>query len=274
MKQLLDKINDTMIHLSNDHIDAFSAKAAFFIMMSFFPFLMFVLNFIKVFAVYDVLMDILSQDVFPGALNHMLISVINEISQKASGALLSVSALLLLWSSSTGMLSVSRGLNVIYRKNETRNYFILRAISCFYTVLMAALLGVMLIIMVFGNRIMELIFTSFPKLKDVAVVIMSLRTAAALVILIVFFTFVYSVTPNGRNKIKYQLPGAVFSAAGWLIFSYLFSYYIDNFSNYSYIYGSLTAILLLMLWLYFCMYIMFIGAELNMYLYRKKHLNE
>jgi len=270
MKQLLNKTNKIIVHLSGDHIDAFSAKAAFFIVLSFFPFLMFFLNVINYLPVHDSIMNILSGNIFPKAINRMLITVITEISAKASGTLLSVSAIVMLWSASVGMLSVSRGLNVIYHKNETRNYFVLRIISCLYTLMLAALLILLLVIMVFGNSIAEILVNRFPHISSFTGVILSVRTVVAVCVLLVFFLFVYVVAPSGKNKIKHQFPGALFSSVLWILFSYLFSYYIDNFSNYSYIYGSLTAILLLMLWLYFCMYIMFIGAEINMYLSSKR----
>ncbi|MBQ2754407.1 MAG: YihY/virulence factor BrkB family protein [Clostridia bacterium] len=270
MKKFFKKIGDTINYISKDHIDAFSAKSAFFIMLAFFPFVILILSALKFLSIYDMIIEILTVDFVPNSITNLIVTVINEISQNTSVTVFSISALIILWSASVGMLSVSRGLNVIYRKNETRNYFVLRAISCGYTVLLAMLFGVMLIIMVFGNRISELIARFFPNLINMTAIILSVRTLVTLAVLVLFFLFVYTVTPNGKNKIKDQFPGAVFSAVGWLIFSYLFSFYIDNFSNYSYIYGSLTAIFILMLWLYFCMYLMFIGAEINMYLMKKR----
>ena len=270
LKNFFKKIGDTINYISKDHIDAFSAKSAFFIMLAFFPFVILILSALKFLSIYDMIIEILTVDFVPNSITNLIVTVINEISQNTSVTVFSISALIILWSASVGMLSVSRGLNVIYRKNETRNYFVLRAISCGYTVLLAMLFGVMLIIMVFGNRISELIARFFPNLINMTAIILSVRTLVTLAVLVLFFLFVYTVTPNGKNKIKDQFPGAVFSAVGWLIFSYLFSFYIDNFSNYSYIYGSLTAIFILMLWLYFCMYLMFIGAEINMYLMKKR----
>ena len=64
-------------------------------------------------------------------------------------------------------------------------------------------------------------------------------------------------------------PGAMIASVGWIAYSVLFAFYIDNFSNYAPLYGSLTAVILLMLWLYSCMYILFLGAEINLYYIRK-----
>jgi len=78
-----------------------------------------------------------------------------------------------------------------------------------------------------------------------------------------FFSIIYKTLPNGKMKFVDQIPGAVITSAGWVSFSILFSFFVDNFSNYANVYGSLSAIIILMLWLYICMYIMFIGAEIN-----------
>ncbi|MDE7298682.1 MAG: YihY/virulence factor BrkB family protein [Lachnospiraceae bacterium] len=82
-------------------------------------------------------------------------------------------------------------------------------------------------------------------------------------LMILFFSLMYMTVPSRKSSFFAELPGAIITSAGWLGFSYLFSFYIDNFSNYSATYGSLTAVVLCMLWFYSCMYIMFIGAEIN-----------
>ena len=92
---------------------------------------------------------------------------------------------------------------------------------------------------------------------------MSIRAILGFATLIVFFLLLYIAVPNRKSTISKELPGAMISAAGWMIFSYLYSFYIDNMTNFSNTYGSLTAIVFLMLWLYFCIYILFIGYEIN-----------
>ena len=92
---------------------------------------------------------------------------------------------------------------------------------------------------------------------------MSLRTVIGFAILIIFFLILFLAIPNRKSSILDELPGAIIAAAGWMIFSYLYSFYIDNIGSFSNMYGSLTTIVFLMLWLYFCMYILFFGAEIN-----------
>ena len=122
--------------------------------------------------------------------------------------------------------------------------------------------GVLLII-VFGDTLIDLSNSFFPNLKGLVYIIASLRFILGFIILVLFFSIIYKSMPCKKMKILDQIPGAVIASAGWVSFSILFSFYVDNFSHYSNVYGSLTAIIVLMLWLYICMYIMFIGAEIN-----------
>ena len=100
-------------------------------------------------------------------------------------------------------------------------------------------------------------------LKDATLFIISLRTSCIMCILILFFLYLYMVIPNHRSRIFFELPGAVLTSMGWIGFSYLYSFYIDHMANFSNTYGSLTAVVLLMLWLYACMYMLLIGGEIN-----------
>ncbi|MBO7208422.1 MAG: YihY/virulence factor BrkB family protein, partial [Clostridia bacterium] len=110
MKNFFKKIGDTINYISNDHIDAFSAKSAFFIMLAFFPFVILILSALKFLSIYDMIIEILTVDFVPNSITNLIVTVINEISQNTSVTVFSISALIILWSASVGMLSVSRGL--------------------------------------------------------------------------------------------------------------------------------------------------------------------
>lgn len=122
----------------------------------------------------------------------------------------------------------------------------------------------------FGNSLYVWIQHRVPALGEVALLIISIRTIVGLCILILFFLLLYIVIPDRKSSLMEELPGAVLTSLGWMVFSYLYSFYIENMGNYSKMYGSLTAIVLLMLWLYACMYMMFIGGEINVYLQSKR----
>lgn len=255
---LLKKIRD-------DHVTAYSAQAAFFIIISFFPFIMLLLSIIQYFPIQESNMLKLLTQIFPTAVNSMIVSVITEIyDTAASTTLISVTALSTLWSAGKGFLAIMKGLNSVYEIRETRHFLLVRAMSVLYTLIFAIMIIATMILFVFGNRLYFWIEQKFPVLMDTALVIISLRTIVGLITLMIFFLLIYIAIPNHKTKIMSQLPGALVCSAGWMGFSYAFSFYIDNFSNYASMYGSLTAIVLFMLWMYFCMYLLFIGAEVNL----------
>lgn len=251
--------------IRDDYIEAFSAQAAFFIIISFFPFVMLFLSIIQFTSLGESnTLRILTQ-IFPSAINSMIISVVTEIyDTTSSSTVISITAITALWSAGKGFLAITKGLNSVYEIKETRNGIFLRAVSALYTLIFAIMLIATMVLFVFGNRLYLWIELRFPLFKKMALLIISLRTILGLVILLVFFLLIYVVIPNRKTRLMNELPGAMICAAGWMGFSYAFSYYIDNFSNYTSTYGSLTAIVLFMLWMYFCMYILFIGAEFNL----------
>lgn len=263
---LIRLIRTFTIKLRDDSVSAFAAQAAFFIILSFFPFLMFLLTLLNYLPISTKEFQEVLTQLFPGSISQTIQGIIAELVIKASGAVLSLTVVLALWSASRGMMALVRGLNAVYRHKETRNYFLIRGVSMLYTLVFAGLLIATLILLVFGNQLYHFIITKLPFLGTFALIIMNLRTLVIMAILTLFFLLMYMIIPNRKSKIIFELPGAILTAAGWLGFSYLFSFYIDHMGNFSYIYGSLTALAVCMLWLYFCMYILFIGAEVNMVL--------
>lgn len=259
-------IRSFLIKLRDDSISAFASQAAFFIILSFFPFVMFLLTLLNYLPVSAEDLRTLVTEIFPDTVSRVMNTVFAELAVKSSGTVLSVTVIAALWSASRGMLALVRGLNAVYGHKETRNYFLIRGVSMLYTVGFAALLILTLILLVFGNRLYELVIRRFPLFGDFALIIMSLRTLVTMAVLTVFFLLLYLVIPNRKSTLLRELPGAVLSAGGWLGFSFLFSFYINNMNGYTYTYGSLTTLAVCMLWLYFCMYILFLGAEINMLL--------
>jgi membrane protein len=270
IKTLIKLIRQFLVKTQADHIEAYSAQAALFIIISFFPFIMMLLSIIKFFPVQESTMLKLFTQIFPSGVNSWVVSVITELYDTSSSkTLISVTAITTFWSAGKGFLAIMKGLNSIYDIKETRNYIFLRATSALYTLFFAIMLLITMVLFVFGNRLYLWIEQRFPFLLDTALIIISFRTIVGLIILILSFLSLYIIVPNRKSGILDELPGAFLCAAGWMGFSYAFSFYFDNFSNFSSTYGSLTAIVLFMLWMYFLMYILFLGSEFNLILQSK-----
>ena len=250
--------------LREDTVSAFAAQTAFFVILSFLPFLIFLLTLVRFLPVETEKLLASVQSVFPEAVHNYIGVLLYEVLQKTSGAIVSISVITALWSASRGFLVMIQGMNAVYGNKETRKYFTLRLLAVGYTLAFAMVLLLALVLLVFGNRIFIYAQNRVPLLRQAAFFVICLRTVISFFVLTGFFWGLYLLVPNRKSKhAAAELPGAILSGAGWLGFSYLYSFYIDRMSNFSAMYGSLTAIVLCMIWLYACMYIMFIGAELN-----------
>ncbi len=250
--------------LREDTVSAFAAQTAFFVILSFLPFLMFLLTLVRFlpFGRGEMLQAVHS--FFPAPIRDFMGVVLKEALQKTSGTFLSISAGAALWSASRGILVIVRGLNRVYGNGETRNYFVLRLLSVCYTIVFTVVLVVTLVLLVFGNQIFLYVQSRVPLMAHAAMFVILIRTVVSFLLLIAFFWALYLFVPDRKPRhISVELPGAVLCATGWMGFSYLFSFYIDHMSDFSAMYGSLTAIVLCMVWLYACMYLLFAGAEFN-----------
>ncbi|MCL2087724.1 MAG: YihY/virulence factor BrkB family protein [Oscillospiraceae bacterium] len=269
MKKIFVLIKTFKSDFENTASAAYAAHACFFIFLSFFPFAMLCINLLHYlpFDIDYLLSDniyFLSRDI-----SALFNSIIEEVYSKSSGAVISIASVLALWSASKGFMGIIRGLNSVYSCNENRGYFKVRLTSLFYTIIMVVLLISALGFLVFFEKI-----GGAFKLRgidfDVAIGISpTLRRLAGVGVLSLFFTFVYTLVPERKTRFLSELPGAVLSSLGWVIFSALYSFYINNLSDFNQLYGSLTAVVLFMLWLYFCMSILFFGAKLNVLLNKK-----
>jgi len=181
-----------------------------------------------------------------------------------------VSALTAVWSASKGVYGLMTGLNRVYGVSEDRGWLYTRLISVLYTFLFFVLLLLTLVLHVFGSTILELLPITQSKLFRVLNRIVDFRFVLLLIIQTVVFMLIFAFLPNGRNRIRDTIPGAVLASLGWLVISGLFSIYVENFASLSNIYGSVYTIALSMLWLYLCLSLVFYSAAFNQYLEEHK----
>lgn len=248
----------------SDNLSAYAAQAAFFIFISIFPFLMLFLNLLKYIPFFSSEnIEVWIMEIFSPLIGELLIGIIKEANASGSGALISITTVAALWACSKGVLGIIYGLNSIYKTTEKRGYIRLRATAVFYTVGLLVALVIMLLLMVFGNTILNFVMTRFPALDSFANAVRVVRWLVSFGFLMIFFMFLYTVIPERKTKFKNEIPGAVVSAVGWIGFSALYSLYMDMFAVRSNIYGSLAAIIFFLLWIYICMIILFVGAEIN-----------
>ncbi len=252
-------------------MSALAGQTAFFIILSFFPFFMFLFALLRFTPFTEETFLEIMEVFIPSSFHGFFANTISEIYINQSASVISITIITAVWLGSKAFLSLTNGLNSIYEINETRNYVLIRIYSALYTVVFAFLIMATLTIMVFGNTIYFYVCQHFPMLDGLFRSIISLRPLVSFLIMFSFFTIMYKAIPNRKCSLSSQIPGALISTGGWIIFSYLYSFYVDHFSNYSAFYGTMSVIALLMVWLYACMYILFFGGMINNLL-NKGHL--
>lgn len=249
--------------MNRDAITVYAAQASFYIAIASVPFLMLLLFIAQLFLPldFDSLTSVMNL-FLPRHMHDLAFRVLSELFTKSKG-FFSFSLIAALWTSSRGAAAIERGVRIIYHAGKCKNPVKAFLLSTLHTVVFIVLILVTLIILVFSPVIFDFFAQRFNFLADIFALFVKLRSAVLLLILCFFFAFVYRAFSGKKYRFLAHLPGAVFSAVGWVVFSLGYGYYIENFSNYSYIYGSLTAIVLSLLWLYFCLIIFLLGAEIN-----------
>jgi membrane protein len=275
-------------------ISAYAGQAAFMLILSFFPFVMFLLALLRYLPLTPEVLISAVEHFFPVSFRSFMTTLVNQIYKTQSSTILPVTVITALWLGSRSFLSIIYGLNSVYEIPETRGYITLRLWAVFYTLLFALLIIATLVLLVFGNQLFLRITHLFPMLTYILLPVIGLRSAVSFLVMVVFFTGMYRLIPNHKmhgftpeytnSQVRYtassnqepvtlfsQLPGAILATVGWMGFSYLYSFYVDHISNYSSFYGAMTMIALLMVWLYFCMYIVFFGGWINYTFHRILH---
>lgn len=265
--------------MARQNISAFSASTAFFLFLSLVPMLVLICSIIPYTPLTEETILELAAEWTPERVNPLVLPLIGEVYD-ASAGVLPIAAIMMVWTASQGVLALTRGLNAVNEVVEERNYFLLRLIASFYMLIMLIAMVLSLLLMVFGNSLVDFVVRHVPHIEVLFSFLMHFRFLFAWIILTLVFAAIYAYVPNKKLKFRGQLPGAAFAAVIWGLFSWGFSMYVDNTKAFS-IYGSLSIIIILMLWLYFCIYIIMVGAHINRYFkpvyryfYQKKHLTK
>lgn len=252
--------------ISKMHIPTHAANAGYFIVMAIFPALLLLMSILRYTPLeVETLLEVLDS-LLPDALMGVTTRLVNSCYQNTSGTMVGLSAVTALWSASRGMHGLLTGLNAVYDVAEDRSYLFTRGISMVYTFLFLLVLLLTLVLHVFGNIILGFFSAMENEVVRFLVGLVDLRFFLLLAIQTLIFTMMYMALPNRRNRFWQSLPGGVLASLGWLVFSDLFSMYVEHFDRYSNIYGSIYTVALGMLWLYFCMMIIFFGGALNRWL--------
>lgn len=268
IKSLVTTVAGFMENMNRKHVSAYSAQAAYFIILSFIPFMLLIMTSVRYTPLNREEVVGAVMQICPDGFRTFIEGIVNEVYEK-SLSVVPVTALLAMWSAGKGVQSLTNGFNCIYQVKETRNYLVTRLRSVFYTLIFVIAIVLTLILQVFGNSLQRELSRHLPFLDRLVSMIIGMRVAITLVSLCLVFLLLYKFVPNRKATFRSQVPGAMFSAVCWSGFSFGFSLYFDYYSGAANMYGSMTTIILILLWMYFCMNIMMIGAQINNYFEEK-----
>ncbi len=252
--------------VKEDYVSAFAAQAALFVIMSFVPFLILLLTLTKYTPLTEEVLLQFVTNFAPDAFEQSLSSIISQLYTGSDTPLFLISLASILWTAGKGCNALIEGLNSVFDIKERRNGFVLRLYSILYTIIFVVIIVVCLLIYILGNEILSFITKHVPFVTNIIEALLNIRVLLSVGLFTVFFTFLYVAIPSRHTKIRRQLPGALFSAIGWTGFSYFFSLYVNYSHNIAVLYGSLAMVVCAMLWLYVCMFIFLLGAEINLYI--------
>ena len=262
-KQLYRKSFLVLQRIKAMEISTHASHACYFIVLAAFPALLLVVGLLRYTPLEAADLMTLLEGSLPDALEPYLWRIVSDAFGKSSVGILSLSAVLALWSAGKGMHGLMNGLNSVYEVPEKRSWFRVRLTSIFYTGLFILVLLLTVALHVFGDTIGHWLRASGNPVIYRWIDWLDWGFCAVVAAQTLLFCSMFMFLPNQRNGFRESLPGALFGSLGWMTCSGLFSVYVENFNHYTHIYGSVYAMALTLLWLYMCVSIVFYGAVLN-----------
>jgi membrane protein len=181
-------------------------------------------------------------------------------SNKIAGFGAALGILVALWSGSRGMNALIQAMNIVYEENERRGYFKVQALALAFTLGAIIVVAVAVLVIAAAPGLLQMLGLSAVATYAVAIGRWILLIAVAFFGLSVLYRFGPS---RERPKWRWASWGAVVATVGWLLTSFLFSFYLSSFGNYNKTYGSLGAVAVLLMWLYLSSFVVLVGGELN-----------
>ncbi len=272
VKRNYKNINKLLTQMSEDHVSEYSAQCAYYTILSFIPFAIILITLIQYTSItHQNLFEAISK-VIPNSMNELVLGIVQEVYSKSIGTI-SISIIFILWSAGRGLYALTKGIREIYKieGEKKENYFILRLKAILQTIIFIILITAGLALLVFGNSFVSIIQENFGAFLEFTGVSAIVTEIGFIFITFIIFLIIYKFMPKHKVTFKSQIYGAIFGAIVLNVISFIFSIYLDVFKGFSITYGSLTTLILVMMWTYACFYTVFLGAELNKQLaYRRK----
>lgn len=263
MLVLIAKLRILTKKINEDDIMAWSSMLTIYLLLSIFPLVI-------------VLTEVLSRttlnnpeffaywiNLLPDTVFSTIENIATELVGNENRTIIPTALIISLWSASRGILAIIKALNKAYNIQETRSYIRLRLLAFSYTLGLVVLIVLVLFLVVFGTALLGLVpdFLQIPT--SFSLIIDALRYLLPVLFSFLFFISLYNLCPSVKVGFVKVLPGALVASIGLIGVSMVFSLYVNRISNLSYLYGSLTSVVILILWLFIVSVVIMVGGEVN-----------
>lgn len=266
------KIIESIIqNMEKDHISEYSAQCSYYTILSFIPFVILLITLIQYTNIeQQTLFNVISK-IIPSSMNEMVLGIIKEVYSKSIGTI-SISIIFTLWPAGNSLFALTKGLHSVYNvdNKENKSVIYLRIVSTLQTVIFLFLIVIGLVLLVFGSSLIAIMKEHFDIFNNISAFSGILTEVLFIFCTFIIFLVLYKFVPKHKTTLKKEVFGAIFGAIALNIVSFVFSKYLDIFRGFSLTYGSLTTLMLIMMWTYACFYIVFLGAEINKAMSKKQ----
>lgn len=245
------------------NISALSAQLSFFLILSLFPFLIVIFSLFGTFSLDQNLLMKIILSILPKDSGLVISNYMEEIVLFESVSYVPIFVLGTLIAASRGVDALRRAMNVAYLVSTPIRYWKQKLYGILYTVLILAFIVTLTLLSVAGSEVLKFVSQFLPISVTFMKKFALIRWIVIPLVILSLVSLIFLVLPSKKIKIKNILPGAIFSVLSWSGMSVGFSYFVSNIANYTLVYGSLAALMILMLWLYLTGILLILGAEIN-----------
>ena len=256
-------IKHLFIKLNEDDIVGLSAQCSYFLFLSLFPFVIFLFSLLSFTNIPQSHLMNLVFGFFPPDVAIVIRSILENILKTRNATLLTVGALMTIWSASSGINAVRKGLYKAYRRVETRPIWQVIIVNLVSTIGLALILFTTIVFLVSGEVIGNQVFAFLNISSTFEIVWNLIRILVPLITMATVFSMLYILIPFRKLRFNEVFPGVIFTMGAWLTISLMFSYFVNNFTNYANIYGSISGIIILLIWLNLSCLFLLLGGEIN-----------
>jgi membrane protein len=259
--------------LSKKKISVYASSTAYFLFSSIPPFIILMSMLLPRFGLSISELVKMVTDITPDDLDYQVTLIIQDAFAR-SGSVVPIMLVFMIWTAANSIAALSEGLRMAYGVRRQHRYLVFRLLSILYTFSVILLLTAYMLISMFGEKIMGLIGWNRLKLPRFLMMVLNWHNLFFLLVGFTTVLFMYVFLSGRRLSLRYYVFGTIFTVIAWDLFSVIFSAYLKYSTNRSVIYGSFSALVALLLWIYIAICILLAGGVLNKHIHREDDLEE